>query len=232
MKNKLTIYILSGLGFSGKIFDETNLNKEFNLIYFEFHDIKNFSLDTAAQLFGEKLFENAIILAWSFGGLLAIKIANLFPKKIKKIIFIASSPKFLEDKNWTGIKNEHAINFQIQFKDYYPIANKNFIGLINFPNKNIVYKNILTKYFFPDKEKFLLQLDILLSVDLRHEYINLNTNILHIIYKSDAVIPINISQLKLLKSDSKIIYIKNAGHTGFLAQPYLHADIIKTFIYE
>ena len=48
--------------------------------------------------------EKVILCGYSTGGLIAIKIANLVPDILSKIILINSTPKFLSDDNWHGIK--------------------------------------------------------------------------------------------------------------------------------
>ena len=57
--------------------------------------------DIADQLLPH-LPANAIYVAWSFGGLIAMSIAARFPERVKKIVGITTTPKFIEDNNWPG----------------------------------------------------------------------------------------------------------------------------------
>lgn len=47
--------------------------------------------------------DQAVYIGWSFGGLLALSIAARYPERVKRIVGIATSPKFIEDKNWLGL---------------------------------------------------------------------------------------------------------------------------------
>jgi pimeloyl-[acyl-carrier protein] methyl ester esterase len=45
----------------------------------------------------------AIWIGWSLGGLIATRFALTYPLQVKKLICVASSPRFLEEKHWPGM---------------------------------------------------------------------------------------------------------------------------------
>jgi len=228
--NKVALYIIPGWGFTTNLLQFTSLNKYFDLVNLDYCAEENFSLNTAAIFCAQKIADNSIILAWSFGGLIAIRLATLFPNKIKKIIFLASQPKFLEEKNWCGIAEKDTKNFINRFNDNFNIGAKYFINIVNYPNKSLEHKKILCKSFICNKNILLPQLKILFNTDLRDEYKNIQAEILHIIGKNDAVVMQNSLHLKSLNPDINIVFVEEAGHSGFLTHEKIYQESIKNFV--
>ncbi len=69
-----------------------------------------FDLDDLAQAIILKLapHQQTTLIAYSTGGLVAMKIALLRPDLITQLIFINSTPKFIETDAWRGIKYKDA----------------------------------------------------------------------------------------------------------------------------
>lgn len=65
---------------------------------------KDYSLDEVANSILAVLPEQFFIVGWSLGGLVATQIARLVAKKVKGLVTVASSPCFIEQEAWQGIK--------------------------------------------------------------------------------------------------------------------------------
>src|SRR5689334_4068938 len=44
--------------------------------------------------------QQATYIPWSFGGLVTLSIASRYPERVKRIIGVTTSPRFVEDTNW------------------------------------------------------------------------------------------------------------------------------------
>jgi len=72
-----TIYPIPGWGFSSQILNPLATNR-LNIVGLDYFNTQEPSLG-------------------SIGGLIAIKMAALFPKKVRKLILVSSQPKFLSN---------------------------------------------------------------------------------------------------------------------------------------
>ena len=140
--NQKPVYFISGLCFNPEILSLEYFSL-FNIIPMSYHDIQFQSIDSLARILANKIPDNSAILAWSLGGLLAIKIAHSWPKKVSQLIFISSQPKFTNARGWKGIDQRQAdlyLELSINnINDFY----SRFKKLVNYPNKksNIILGN-------------------------------------------------------------------------------------------
>ena len=65
-----------------------------------FQDDKDYTCENLAAAFFEVVPAEATWLGWSLGGMLAWWIAIHFPRKVTRLITVATSPKFLSEKEW------------------------------------------------------------------------------------------------------------------------------------
>lgn len=227
---KNNIYSIPGWGFQANIFNTLN-NEEFNFIGLDYINFSPFSLNGIARNISKALPDQAILLGWSFGGLIAIMLTFLFPKKVKKLILVASQPRLRSAPNWVGIDRNSAYDFEIALIRNFNKQMECFLRLACYPKSSSRINKALSQYLLYDRAgelEFLLKM--LFEVDLRTEYHSLDVDILQLIGKQDAVIPQDITQLKKLNSRVTTTVFQNTGHVGFITNrsPYINA--IKEFI--
>lgn len=160
--------------------------------------------------------KNPILLGWSLGGLLAIKIATKIA--ISKLILVASTPNFIQANDWPYGIDEG--NFR-QFSDTLEINLSK--GLKRFVSLQTQDKNQLKTLNqsidkFPASAKALNQgLEILLTTDLVDELNQLKIPIEVILGNHDTLVPYRISNwYDKAKIKTQVL---NAGHL-----PFLHKD--------
>ena len=80
------------------------------------HDVSldPYTLHDAAQLVSQQLKPKSVLMGWSLGGLFAIYIAKHWPEKVSKVILVASTPFFVEQLPWEGIKPKVLTQFKEQ----------------------------------------------------------------------------------------------------------------------
>lgn len=181
-----------------------------------------------ADLLLTSLPANAIYIAWSFGGLVTFSIAARYPERVKRIIGIATSPKFVEGNDWIGIPVPG-------FKAAYPAIEK--LGFHNFIKaffdaefketelKSTAYDELMKIHQATppqDITAFLKGIEICDATDLRAEFQNMQCPVDIIFGENDSAIPIESHQLiKKLNSKAKLHIISDAQHMPF----WTHEDV-------
>lgn len=224
MKNEV-IYTIPGWGFSADILKQGALADKtcMGLDYFDSSDL---SIEGIALELSKAITYPSILIAWSMGGLFAIKIASLFPEKVKKLILLASQPRLIADTGYSGIAPQ-AMNAFIEsaHQNFFRLKQQ-FINKVNFPSKNDVGPFFLDGY----SKQLKTLLKILAVTDLRKDYRYLNTEILHIVGDRDAILKQDKQSLCKINSNIKVMRIADAGHCGFLTHALLYRSVIDKFI--
>lgn len=181
--------------------------------------------------------ERAIYIPWSFGGLITIALAAIFPRHVKQIIGIAISPKFVATENWPGIPKPgfiaafdeiQKIGFNTFFKNFYDLE------FANFGTKPKAYSQLLQLLNSASKENvdiLLKGINICDTTDLRNELQMLCCPIDLIFGNNDGSIPKSShTAMKLLNSKINIHEINGAQHMPFWTHPTEFQNILKSIL--
>lgn len=220
-----TIYAIPGWGFSSQVFN-CLLADDINIKGLDYYNAPVTNFSSIVNYLANIIPDSSVVIAWSFGGLLAIKLAELFPKKIKKLMLISSQPRFLADKGWSGIDAFYADKFIFRFARDANAQLKRFISLVGQPNSPV--NNVLQKFCLLDHVAILsMQLQMLFKYDLRDYYKNLSCSVLHIFNKKDAVLNQNSHQLLALNPSVETFMLDEAGHAGFISHSKIYQKLIR-----
>ncbi|MEO1939697.1 alpha/beta fold hydrolase [Candidatus Thioglobus sp.] len=159
---------------------------------------------------------NPILLGWSLGGLLAIKIATQI--KISELILVASTPNFVQNSDWKyGINEDNFLQFSDTLELNLSKGLKRFVGL---QTQDKVQLKMLNQSIdkFPATTIALNQgLEILLTTDLLDEFSQLQIPIKVALGDHDTLVPYRISNwYDKAKIKTQVL---NTGHL-----PFLHKD--------
>lgn len=156
----------------GLCFNQTPLNCLFKL-NLNFIDINllptPFSLNDMANHVIQQLNPegNNILFGYSTGGLVAIHVASLLPDMVKQIILINSTPKFMQEDNWEGIKSEEYNKMLVKLNNLKLIDFMSyFASFAAYPKKikSKVYRHFFSK---TNKATLLNLMNILHTTDFR-----------------------------------------------------------------
>ncbi len=218
--DKQPLVLIHGWGFNADIFQGIikNLEKKYQVILFDLpgsgrSDFIAGGLDKWLKVIVKIIPLNSIIVGWSLGGLIAIKIAEII--NTKQLILLASSPCFIKKKDWQyGISSDNLIQFAKELSFDTTKTLQNFVRLqtrnkqhINSINESIAkYKTLINA---------LQQgLDILLTNDLRDNFVNLKCQKQGILGKYDTLVSAKIS--KWYQEQNIDYYVLKSGHLPFL----------------
>jgi pimeloyl-[acyl-carrier protein] methyl ester esterase len=200
-------------------------------------DSKIRNVNDIADLVIPHLPETAIYIPWSFGGLVTLSIAARHPERVNKIVGIATTPRFVEDKSWkgvpkpgfkTGFDQVRNCGFHAFFKEFYKAEfsavdckSAGYIQLIKLLNET------------PEQD-----LDVLLSgvnicdiADFRDEFSKLKCPIDLILGDKDASVSLeNHMQLKQLNPDADIHVMPEAQHMPFWTHQGIFNERLKSIL--
>lgn len=107
--NGPVLVLLHGWGSSSKIWQAciAELSSEFQLWCVDLpghgnsHDIEwDESIDQGLELLANSLPPSCVLIAWSLGGVLAQLYLKQYPQRVRSLMLIASTPKFVASKDW------------------------------------------------------------------------------------------------------------------------------------
>ena len=209
---KAVITIIGGFAFNPKLLNFINKRDitvsmiDINLFpaTYTLDDMTN---EVVGQLDSNK---QNIILAYSTGGLIALRIASTQADLLTQVILLNSTPKFIHSENWNGIK-------ETDFKLLYTRLDKEspieflpyFAILAAYPKKikRLEYQNYFSN---STKESLLNLLNIIQTTDLRLELLSLKTNTLFINSSDDILVPRN-----SLPTHCQQTILPDSSHTQF-----------------
>ncbi|QFQ32696.1 pimeloyl-ACP methyl ester esterase BioH [Buchnera aphidicola (Aphis fabae)] len=243
----INIVILNGWGINCKIwfFIVQKLS-----IYFKLHLIdlpgigsnKKLSLISIKQIIEILNFympKNSIYLGWSLGGLIATNFALLYPKKTLGLVHVASSPYFINQKNWPGIekKNIYRIYHNLSNKYYETINDFLSLQILKqkkyFEDLEVLKKILFQKDNIPNRKTLKKGLEILLSMDLRSKISMIKVPFLRIYGSLDTLVPKKISNLiDLICPNSQSIIIEKAGHIPFISHKEEFCSILLEYFFK
>ena len=197
--------------------------------YGSLSDIENY-VDNLA----DSLRSPVTIIAWSMGGLIAIKLASRYPDLVSNLCFISSVPNFVStDNENSGIDFDWFTQFVMNF-DEAPIETmKKFLVLQTMNDEfakdtlKAIRKHVaLEKY---DLNECRIGLE-LLKLNLLEELVSLKCKKLFIHGDVDAVVDIQTAINAADLTDSQCFIIEGAGHVPHLSHAAQVSDILHSHI--
>ncbi|WP_371187866.1 pimeloyl-ACP methyl ester esterase BioH [Thalassotalea maritima] len=191
--------------------------------------LKDYSLGNLATAVADVIDQPSIVVGWSLGGLVASELALHHSDKVKAVVTITSSPYFVDDEHWPGIKPELLRGFHQQLAVSADKTISNFLRIqamgaahVRADIKEI--KALIDSRPHASKETLDASLSLLETVDLRAKIQNIDIPFLRLYGRLDSLVPkAVIEQMDKLvpQSDSYTFY--GASHAPFIS----HKDEFK-----
>lgn len=215
---KSSMAFIAGWGFKSSLLRESSFYLKGSFLI-DLPNLEELTLEKVTYNLSYSIPDDTTLIGWSLGGLIAILLAAQFPQKVKKLILLSSSPRFIQGEGWSGISLEEVNKF-------INLAERNFSGLfnyflvmVNYPNKVLHYKDLLTKNSlnFEKHHDFLCNyLKILFESDVREAYKRIKIPLFYILGERDVIIKSKPEELYDLNPSAIIHVIPKAGHLAFL----------------
>ncbi|MDC3221513.1 alpha/beta fold hydrolase [Gammaproteobacteria bacterium] len=186
-------------------------------------------VDALLAAIAVKIPDNAIVFGWSLGGMLAIKIANNYPHKIRHVITCATNLRFTQTANYQSAMPATTFNdFKRLLGQDVGKCLQQFRYLVakgGGGSKQVLqYLNaVYSKYEF-DKDYLMASLVVLGMLDLT-DAINIDIPSVHIYGENDVLVPEQVSQLMQTG-----VVMKSAGHAPFLDDLEQFLGFIRSYL--
>lgn len=201
-------------------------------------DNKKHRIDTMVEQIADQISANAILVGWSLGGMIAIKLAEYKKNLINTLVLLASTPCFVKKPDWShGVDITRLRMISSNLKQDTSGVLQTFISetAIGDPApKNTI--RILQEHTLHETqciEALSDGLEILKNEDLRHNMNKLTCRTGMILGKNDRLIPVATGESVIRSSPAtRLVTIENAGHAPFISQQQETVAAINQLINE
>lgn len=204
-------------------------------------------LEEAVAHLAAMIPDNAIVLGWSLGGLLAQQLALSYPHKVAKLITVASTPHFMAevhtegdvDNNrgdWLGIAPKVLLQFETQLARDYQKTVQRFLaiqamGSISAKQDMQSLKQAIEAYPVPCEASLLQGLKLLQQVDLREDIGLITQPTLRIYGRLDSLVPQRVvAAIQALQPESQSVVMEHVSHAPFISNKVEFCEIVRRFI--
>lgn len=181
--------------------------------------------------------EQTHLVGWSLGGLLAQKISVQNPTAILSLTSLASTPKFIQAKDWHWAVQPSLLNDFIQALGKDTVATLNHFWKLQIQGSDGARK--LIKLFISQMKQRRLPkalslaqgLQLLKEMDNRSALQNLNLPTLWLLGENDPLIPQEfIKEFSTIQPLARVAIIQGAAHMPFYSHPEQTASTLLNFL--
>jgi len=193
------------------------------------------SIDDYIDPLMKVLTSPCVLVGWSLGGLVAIRLARHLPGTIRAVVLLASTPCFYRRYDWPyGILETGFANLAKRIDRRLQTGLSYFCDLVacgdTAPRKTT---GILRRAVIDDRELLLHGLHVLAHEDLRRDLSAMTCPVAIILGANDKMLdPAVVEEINRLRPDAYHAIIRNTGHAPFIQcvdETILH---IREFLYE
>ncbi len=181
--------------------------------------------------------ENAIVVGWSLGGLLAQRIALTQPERVSALLLIATSPCFVQRTDWLpALEASLFSRYLTEVVTQTPSLLNSFTALQTLGSAHpkqllkqlLALSNTQLACHYQSLKQGLLLLE---ELDLRTQLIGISMPTLWLLGGQDAIVPDTLAQsLPSLQPQAQIQVIAQSGHIPFLSQAQMTTQAVQTFL--
>jgi pimeloyl-[acyl-carrier protein] methyl ester esterase len=190
-------------------------------------------LETAIDQLADHIPQDAILLGWSLGGLIAQGLAHALPDMVAGLILIASTPKFVADAHWQhGLALEVLTNFASNLQTDYQGTVRRFFALqflgvkVDSRAVNALREQIMAH---PASQQALTDgLNILATADFSR--MPFKQPGLWILGRLDKLIPASLADALPEMGYKHIALLNSAAHVPFATHPELFMEHVRAFL--
>ena len=199
--------------------------------------VEPYTLESVVDAIVQELPEQAcVIIGWSLGGNVAIRLAEKYPQRIKSVVLIGSNPHFIKTESWQGVEplilktfannmQENGISTLLRFMSLQvqgTLEAKTSLKYIN---------AAMQECAIPDVEVLMGGLGILQAVDQIETLSRLSMPILMIFGERDQLVPVAVAeQCQKLQNQIDVKIIAEAAHIPFITHQQQLLLLIQDFI--
>lgn len=170
--------------------------------------------------------ERAIWIGWSLGGQIAQRAAVVAPSRVRKLVLVASSPRFVQGDDWPFAVDQRTLElFSLALSKSPTQTLERFLSLqVNGDDQARQTLRLLRQDLavLPSAHPDALSLGLgfLQSLDLRDQLSTIECPMLWLLGERDTLIPVEVGEiLEALAPRADILILGGAAHAPFLSHP-------------
>ena len=241
------LVLIHGWGTNSNVWNniEVDLSKYFKLIMINLPGMggcksnNDYVMRAIVDSLNKIIPNNTTLLGWSLGGQIAIAYQRKFPKKIKHLILVSSTPCFINKKEWNyGVEKEIFEKFSSQLlvnwkKTMHQFFLLQLYGVPNIRKVAAKFEGTILSLDQPDPSALSAGLELLLDTDYRKILKNINVKTLIISGDKDRLTSLESSKyMDDIIPNSSLKIFPGAGHIPFLFEPEIFVQSILNFVKE
>ncbi|UCB54467.1 MAG: pimeloyl-ACP methyl ester esterase BioH [Thiotrichales bacterium] len=183
-------------------------------------------LDDYVEQVAQQISGPAVLVGWSLGGLVSLRLAQRFPEKVSALVQVASSPKFVQAIDWPtaiepGVFEQFAASLQ---KDVMKTIRRFLALQVRSTDTSATtvraLQHTIDQRGLPTNEALLTGLKILSETDLRQTLRSLHCPVTWILGEKDMLVPVTLAgALDDMLSAPDVHIVQGAGHAPFISHP-------------
>lgn len=198
--------------------------------------VAEFSLDAVLDKIAAQLPQDAVVMGWSLGGMLAVQLAARFPERVRAVITLAANLKFVAAPDYPAAM-PRAINRQFNqgFAQDPQATLKLFCGLLaqGDADERGLLKQLRRADIDGVTDNWLQALQLLTNLDNRTAFAQLTQTGLHLLADNDALVPVAAAELmRQLNPHQEIKIFENTAHALHWSKPQAVVECIALFLKE
>lgn len=199
---------------------------------------EQYSLEAVCSMLADAIPSEAILVGWSLGGLIAQQYALQYPNKISGLVTLASTPMFVANLDWPGIRPEVLKQFAAQLSNGYARTLERFLAIQAMGSETAkqdvkVLKQLISALPSPTPSALDAGLGLLEDTDLRQQIGRIECPTLRIYGKRDSLVPVSaVDHIHALHPRADNVILPHAAHAPFITHPQACAEIICRFAHS
>ncbi|WP_428354975.1 pimeloyl-ACP methyl ester esterase BioH [Methyloprofundus sp.] len=200
-------------------------------------NITPYTLESIVDAIHAQLPEKkCMLLGWSLGGNVALRLAEKYPQRIKSLMLVASNPRFTQSKSWPGVAPQNLQEFadNLQANPVHTLLRFMSLQVLGKPDAKSMLKQIkLVMQESPVADPGALQggLRVLQTIDQRETIRHLALPVLMVFGGLDTLVPVSVAkECQLLSERIETRTIDGAGHIPFFSEQQQLLALLQDFI--
>ena len=184
------------------------------------------TLDEYVEHVADQITHPVMLVGWSLGGLVSLKLAQTYPDKVLALLQVATNPKFVQDSHWhNAIEASVFEQFAASLKTDMVKTIRRFLALQVRGTQTSMQtirelQRAIDARGLPTIEALLAGLKILSASDLTAVLQQLQCPVTWLLGENDMLVPHELAAtLKQMSPDTDVQILEGAGHAPFISHP-------------
>lgn len=189
-------------------------------------DVQAVTLDEYVEHVAQQITRPVLLLGWSLGGLVSLRLAQLYPEKVSALFQVATNPKFVKGGDWqTAIEAGVFEQFSISLEKDMAKTIRRFLALqVRGTDTSMQtlreLQAAIDERGLPDIKALRAGLKVLSDTDLTEALQAMDCPVSWLLGEKDALVPLALARtLEQMPVDVDIQILAGSGHAPFISHP-------------